>query len=137
MNLRSENREGNDQKTLIMEILTGSFMYNLILMGMAILFYPHFSVLLGLFVGMISTSIMLLHIAVTMDEAMETETAAEAEKKILKAVFLRKGLFVFFYLAVLLWFTRWVNPFAVIIGAMGMKAGIYMRPVSKKVLGRT
>lgn len=116
----------------VREVLTGSLIYNLILTGLALIFYRNFSVFLGLFVGMISTGMMLLHIAYSMESVMELEQAAEAEKKMLKSVYLRKGLFIFFYLAVLLWFTEWVNPLAVLAGAFGMKAGVYLRPFIKK-----
>lgn len=124
-----------DQRNLIGEVLAGSLIYNLLLTAAVLIFYRRLPVLLGLFVGMISTVMMLLHMALSMEKVFQQQEAVGAEKAMLRAVFLRKGVFILLYLAVLLWFPHLINPFAVIAGALGMKAGVYLRPVTGRLLG--
>jgi len=121
------------QRKVIAEVMAGCLIYDLLVTGAVLIFYRRLPVLLGLFVGMISTVMMLLHMAASMEKVFEQEEPVRAERIMLRAVYLRKGVFMFLYLAVLMWFPRQINPFAVIAGALGLKAGAYLRPLTGRL----
>lgn len=131
---RNSTADERGTPRMVTEILAGSLLYNLILILAVLIFYRRLPVLLGLFVGMLSTVIMLLHMASTVENVLEQGGAAGAEKAMVRAVYLRKGVFLFLYMAVLQWFPHQINPLAVIAGALGLKAGVYLRPVIRKLL---
>lgn len=126
-------------KRLIVEMSVGIFLYNIVLGVLAWLFLPRYSVevvpvVLGLFLGAVGAVLMLVHMAVMTERVLESRSEAYANKTTVVHSMIRKLVFV----AALFFFWRWfqINLLAMVIGAMGMKAGAYLQPLIHKMSGR-
>ena len=126
-------------KRLILEMSVGVVLYNTVLSVLAWLFLPRYSaevvpVVLGLCLGAVGAILMLVHMAVMTERVLESRNEVYANKTTVMHSMIRKLVFV----AALFFFWNWfrINLLAVVIGAMGMKAGAYMQPLIHKVFGQ-
>lgn len=125
-------------KRLLFEMSVGIILYNLLLGILACLLLPKMSypvkpVVLGLFVGGAGAILMLVHMAVMTERALESQNENYANKFTVAQSLLRKVIFVaalFFC-----WRVLKISLLAAVIGAMGMKAGAYLQPLVRKVSG--
>lgn len=123
-------------KKLLLEMSTGIILYNLLLGVLAWMFLPRFSypvipVLWGLLVGAVGAVLMLIHMAVTTERALESQNESYANKITVVQSLIRKVVLVaalFFC-----WRVFQVNLLAIVIGAMGMKAGAYLQPLIHRI----
>lgn len=126
-------------KRLILEMSVGVVLYNAVLSVLAWLFLPRYSVevvpvVLGLLLGAVGAVLMLVHMAVMTERVLESRNEVYANKTTVMHSMIRKLVFV----AALFFFWNWfrINLLAMVIGAMGMKAGAYLQPLIHKVFGR-
>ena len=126
-------------KRLILEMSVGVVLYNTVLSVLAWLFLPRYSaevvpVVLGLCLGAVGAILMLVHMAVMTERVLESRNEAYANKTTVMHSMIRKLVFV----AALIFFWNWfrINLLAMVIGAMGMKAGAYLQPLIHKMSGQ-
>ncbi len=126
-------------KRLLVEMSIGIILYNLLLGVLAWVIlsgtsYQVSSVLWGLSAGAVGAILMLIHMAVIMERALDSQNESYANKTTIVQGMIRKVVLV----AVLLlcWRVFRVNPLAMVIGIMGMKAGAYLQPLIHKILSK-
>lgn len=122
-----------DTKKLVFEVSIGIIIYNLVIMGLAFVFFPESSVFLGIFIGLTIAVIMIFHMGITLEKAIDTCDSNTAQKKTVINSILRNVLFIVL-LVVLLWKFPQVNILAVVIGTLGLKVGAYLQPLIHKTL---
>ena len=125
-------------KRLLLEMSVGVILWNLLLAVLALVFlpripYPVVPVILGLAVGAAGAMLMLVHMAVMTERALDSQNEDYASRLTVAQSLLRKVVFV----AALFFFWRVVkiDLLAAVLGAMGMKAGAYMQPLVRKISG--
>ena len=119
-------------KRLLFEMSIGILLYNLLLGGLACLVmpkasYPVMPVLAGLLCGAAGAVLMLVHMAVTMERALDSQNESYASKTtIVQSMIGKVGL-----VAALFFWGRvfGAEPLAMVVGAMGLKGGAYLRPL--------
>ena len=126
-------------KRLLVEMSIGIILYNLLLGVLAWVFlprtsYPVWPVLWGLLAGAVGAVLMLIHMAVTTERALESQNESYASKTTIVQSLIRKVVLV----AALMfcWRVFRVDLLAVVIGIMGMKAGAYLQPLIHRTLTR-
>ena len=126
-------------KRLLVEMSIGIILYNLLLGVLAWVIlsgtsYQVSSVLWGLSAGAVGAILMLIHMAVIMERALDSQNESYANITTIVQGMIRKVVLV----AVLLlcWRVFRVNPLAMVIGIMGMKAGAYLQPLIHKILSK-
>ena len=126
-------------KRLLVEMSIGIILYNLLLGVLAWVIlsgtsYQVSSVLWGLSAGAVGAILMLIHMAVIMERALDSQNESYANKTTIVQGMIRKVVLV----AVLLlcWRVFRVDLLAMVIGAMGMKAGAYLQPLIHKIIAR-
>ena len=123
-------------KRLLLEMSGGVVLYNLLLGALAWVFLPGFSypvipALRGLLAGAVGAVLMLIHMAVTIERALDSQNESYANKFTVARGLIRKLVLVaalFFC-----WRVFRVDPLAAVIGAMGMKAGAYLQPLTHRI----
>ena len=113
-------------KQLLVEMSIGIILYNLLLGVLAWVIlsgtsYQVSSVLWGLLAGAVGAILMLIHMAVIMERALDSQNESYANKTTVVQGMIRKVVLVAALL--LCWRVFRVNPLAMVIGIMGMKAG--------------
>ena len=126
-------------KRLLVEMSIGIILYNLLLGVLAWVFlsgtsYQVSSVLWGLLAGAVGAILMLIHMAVIMERALDSQNESYANKTTVVQGMIRKVILVAALL--LCWRVFRVNPLAMVIGIMGMKAGAYLQPLIHKILSK-
>ena len=126
-------------KNLLFEMSVGIVLYNLLLGVLAWGFLPRFSypvipVLGGLLAGMVGAVLMLIHMAVTTERARESQNESYASKTTIVHSMIRKVVLVAALFCC--WRVFRVDLLAMVIGAMGMKAGAYLQPLIHKIIAR-
>lgn len=121
-----------ETKCLLAEMAAGTIFYNLVLALLAAVLlqkssYPLLPVLFGLLAGGIAAILMMVHMAIMTERVLETQNEEYANKTTVMHSLLRKLVFLAFMF--LCWRVLNANPLALVIGAMGMKAGAYLQPV--------
>lgn len=125
-------------KRLIKEMSVGVILYNVVLGAAALLFlnnasYPVMPVLKGLCVGAAAAIMMLIHMAETTERALSSGDPEYAKKATIAQSLIRR--LVFLAAVVLCWYVLKADPLAVVIGAMGLKAGAYLQPLLHRISG--
>lgn len=125
-------------KRVLLEMSVGVILWNLVLAALAVAFLPRFSypvkpALLGLVCGAVGAMMMLVHMAVVTERALDSQNESYANKFTVASSLLRKVVFV--AALVFLWRAVKIDLLAAVIGAMGMKAGAYLQPLVRKVSG--
>ena len=126
-------------KQLLVEMSIGIILYNLLLGVLAWVIlsgtsYQVSSVLWGLLAGAVGAILMLIHMAVIMERALDSQNESYANKTTVVQGMIRKVVLVAALL--LCWRVFRVNPLAMVIGIMGMKAGAYLQPLIHKTLSK-
>ena len=126
-------------KQLLVEMSIGIILYNLLLGVLAWVIlsgtsYQVSSVLWGLLAGAVGAILMLIHMAVIMERALDSQNESYANKTTVVQGMIRKVVLVAALL--LCWRVFRVNPLAMVIGIMGMKAGAYLQPLIHKILSK-
>ena len=126
-------------KRLVVEMSIGIILYNLLLGVLAWVFlpiisYPVIPALWGLLAGAVGAILMLIHMAVIMERALDSQNESYANKTTIVQGMIRKVVLVAALL--LCWRVFRVNPLAMVIGIMGMKAGAYLQPLIHKILSK-
>lgn len=126
-------------KRLILEMSVGIVLYNLALglLALALLpgtSYPALPVIKGLFVGALGAILMLVHMAVVTERALDSQNESYANKTTVVHGIIRRLVFVAAALACWQWFQ--IDMLAAVIGAIGMKAGAYLQPLVHKLSNR-
>ncbi len=126
-------------KQLLVEMSIGIILYNLLLGVLAWVIlsgtsYQVSSVLWGLLAGAVGAILMLIHMAVIMERALDSQNESYANKTTIVQGMIRKVVLVAALL--LCWRVFRVNPLAMVIGIMGMKAGAYLQPLIHKILSK-
>lgn len=124
-------------KNLVVEMSIGVAVYGIVAEVIALIIclrmnVPPVPVLVGLAVGVLADILMLIHIAVITERVLESKDEAYANRTTVVHSLIRKVVFVIALLV--LWFVFHVNAVAMIIGAMGLKAGAYLQPLVHKTL---
>lgn len=125
-----------ETKTLVLEMSVGVLCYELILVVISWLFYLKLKfllgpVILGLAAGFLSDIFMLIHMAYITERAADSMDEAYANKTTLIHATIRKVAFI--VVLVFLGTRPQINAVAMIIGALGLKAGALLQPVVHKV----
>lgn len=125
-------------KRVLVEMSVGVVLYNLLLMAAACLVlpkvsYPVIPVVKGLLVGAAGAVLMLVHMAVMAERAIDSRNEDYANKLTVAQGMIRKLVFVaaiFFF-----WRVLHADLLAAVVGAMGMKAGAYLQPLVRRLSG--
>ena len=125
-------------KRLLFEMSVGIVLYNLLLGVFACLIIPRASyslasVLKGLLAGAIGTVLILIHMAVTMERALDSQSESYANKTTVIQSLIRKIVLVAAML--FCWRALQVDLLAMVVGVMGLKAGAYLQPLVHKIFG--
>lgn len=121
-----------ETKRLVLEMCVGMFCYVLILGVVSVLFHERLGfrlgpVLVGILAGFAADVLMLVHMAYITERAADSMDEVYANKTTLVHSMVRKVVFV---IALVYLGTRpQVNPVAMIIGALGLKAGAFLQPL--------
>lgn len=121
-----------ETKHLILEMSIGMLCYELVLAVIAWILHGQMDfsmgpVCLGLAAGFTADLLMLLHMAYITERVADSMDAAYANKTTVVHSMIRKVIFI---AALVLLGTRpWMNPVAMITGALGLKAGAMLQPV--------
>ncbi|MCI9046962.1 MAG: hypothetical protein HFG71_06785 [Hungatella sp.] len=121
-------------KHLVLEMSVGMFAYVLILGGLAVIFQHGLAgagfllgpVLVGLFLGFAADVAMLVHMAVITERAAESRDEGYANRMTVVQSAMRRVVFII--ALVLLGSRPQVDAVAMIIGALGLKAGALLQP---------
>lgn len=121
-------------KHLVLEMSVGMFAYVLILGGLAIIFqnglagagFSLVPVLTGLFLGFAADVAMLVHMAVVTERAADSRDEGYANKMTVIQSAIRRVVFII--VLVILGSRPQIDAVAMIIGALGLKAGALLQP---------
>lgn len=91
-------------------------------------------IFLGLLAGGISAVLMLLHMAVITERAMDCGDEGYANKTTMVHAIGRKAVYIA-VLALVLFRLPQVNPLAMVVGTMGLKTGAYLQPIVHRLGG--
>lgn len=123
----------SETKKLVLEMSAGILLWNLFLAAVGcwlgpLLGWSRISVLLGLAIGLLAAELMLVHMAVITEKVLDSCDQSYANKTTVIHSMIRKFVYIFL-LILLLWKFPQINPLAVVLGSMGLKAGAYLQPL--------
>lgn len=130
-------------KHLVLEMVVGMFAYVLILGILAIIFQDGLAgagfllnpVLVGLFLGFAADVIMLTHMAVITERVADSQDERYANKTTVVQSTVRRVLFI---IALFILGSRpQIDAVAMIIGALGLKAGALLQPFVHRTFFRS
>ncbi|MCI8764126.1 MAG: hypothetical protein HFG58_06080 [Lachnospiraceae bacterium] len=126
-------------RKLLFEMSVGIVLYNLLLGVLAWVFlpgisYPVLPVLGGLLAGAVGAILMLIHMALTTERALESQNESYASRTTIIQSMIRKVVLVAALFCC--WRVFRVDLLAMVIGAMGMKAGAYLQPLIHRIFAR-
>lgn len=129
-----------DLKRLILEISVGILCYVLVFSLLVWLFHGRLGfelwpALLGLAAGFLSDVMMLIHMAVITERVADSMDEAYANKTTFVHAIARKVIFMI--VLVFLGTRPQVNPVAMILGALGLKVGVYLQPFVHRIIMRS
>ena len=129
---------------LVLEMSVGMFAYVFILGGLAVIFQDSLAgagfllgpVLVGLFLGFAADVVMLVHMAVVTERVAESRDEGYANRTTVVQSAIRRVVFII--VLVILGSRPRIDAVAMIIGALGLKAGALLQPaVHRTFFGRT
>lgn len=123
-----------DTKKLVMEISIGILLYSLAAFVIAGIWFRKADVFLGLALGAVGAVAMIVHMACSLEHSIALGEEGGASSYMRRMYFVRFAIVVVVFL--LAYFTNVVNIFAVIIGALGLKAAAYLQPFLHKAFTR-
>jgi len=125
---------GSHLKRLVLEMSVGMFVYVLILGILAVIFENGLAgagfslgpVLVGLFLGFTADVAMLVHMAVVTERAANSRDEGYANKTTVVQSAIRRVVFII--VLVVLGSRPQIDAVAMVIGALGLKAGALLQP---------
>lgn len=123
-----------DTKKLVIEMSVCIGLYGICSLIAAAIWFRSPAVFLGLVIGLAGALAMLVNMAFSLEHSMALGEHGGAAAYARKMYFVRFAIMVLVF--VLIYFVKAVNIFAVIIGALGLKAAAYMQPVLHKTFTR-
>lgn len=123
-----------DTKKLVMELSICIAIYGVAALAAAAIWFRSGAVFLGLLIGCAGALAMLVNMAFSLEHSMALGEHGGAAAYARKMYFVRFAIMVLVF--VLVYFVKSVNVFAVIIGALGLKAAAYMQPILHKTFTR-
>ena len=115
-------------KALVAEISAAIIVHNALCAILAGCFFQDRAVFAGLFVGMASAILMVVHMAFCLERSIDTGDFSAANKKTVVGSVIRNFCYLILLLVILWKFSDKINVLAVVIGALGLKTGAYMQP---------
>lgn len=128
-----------DTKNLILEMFAGILFHNAVLGILAfivcsVLEQKALPIFLGLVAGAVSAAVMLIHMAIITERAMDCKDEGYANKTTLVHALGRKAVYIAVLLLVLFRVPQ-INPLAMVVGTMGLKTGAYLQPIVHRLGG--
>ena len=130
----------NHLRHLVLEMSVGMFAYVLILGVLAVIFQNGLGsmgfllgpVLVGLFLGFLADVLMLIHMASVTERAADSQDEVYANKTTMVQSVIRRVVFI---AALFIRGSRpQVDAVAMIIGALGLKAGAFLQPAVHRTI---
>ena len=130
----------NHLRHLVLEMSVGMFAYVLILGVLAVIFQNGLGsmgfllgpVLVGLFLGFLADVLMLIHMASVTERAADSQDEVDANKTTMVQSVIRRVVFI---AALFILGSRpQVDAVAMIIGALGLKAGAFLQPAVHRTI---
>ena len=130
----------NHLRHLVLEMSVGMFAYVLILGVLAVIFQNGLGsmgfllgpVLVGLFLGFLADVLMLIHMASVTERAADSQEEVFANKTTMVQFVMRRVVFI---AALFILGSRpQVDAVAMIIGALGLKAGAFLQPAVHRTI---
>ena len=130
----------NHLRRLVLEMSVGMFAYVLILGVLAVIFQNGLGsmgfllgpVLVGLFLGFLADVLMLIHMASVTERAADSQDEVYANKTTMVQSVIRRVVFI---AALFILGSRpQVDAVAMIIGALGLKAGAFLQPAVHRTI---
>ena len=130
----------NHLRHLVLEMSVGMFAYVLILGVLAVIFQNGLGsmgfllgpVLVGLFLGFLADVLMLIHMASVTERAADSQDEVYANKTTMVQSVIRRVVFI---AALFILGSRpQVDAVAMIIGALGLKAGAFLQPAVHRTI---
>lgn len=126
---------GKETKNLLLEVSAGIAVFTAAAMAAAFFIYPKGSVFAGLLLGMALALAMFLSMALVLENSMETEDPKTVQKWTMISSVVRYLLLIATMVIIISRFSGHINPVAVVIGVLGLKAGAFLQPVIHKIAG--
>lgn len=131
----------SETKKLVLEMSAGILLWNLLLAVFGCAFAPlmgwsRISVFLGVVIGLAAAVVMLIHMAVITEKVLDSADQSYANKTTVIHSMIRKFIYIIL-LVLLIWKFPQINPLAVVLGSMGLKAGAYLQPLLHRAKRRT
>lgn len=127
---------GKETKNLMLEVSAGILFFTAAAMVVAFFMYPDRTVFAGLLLGMIIAMAMFLSMALVLERSMKTEDPKTVQKRSVISAVIRYLLLIVILVTVIIRFSNWFNPVAVVIGVLGLKAGAFLQPAIHKIAVR-
>jgi len=125
---------GKETKNLMLEVSAGIVIFTAVAMLGALFIYPRRAVFAGLILGMMLALAMFLSMGLVLERSMKTEDPKAVQKQSIISSVLRYLLLIVILVAVIVRFSSWFNPVAVVIGVLGLKVGAFSQPIIHKIL---
>ena len=130
----------NHLRHLVLEMSVGMFAYVLILGVLAVIFQNGLGsmgfllgpVLVGLFLGFLADVLMLIHMASVTERAADSQDEVYANKTTMVQSVIRRVVFI--AALFILGSCPQVDAVAMIIGALGLKAGAFLQPAVHRTI---
>ena len=130
-----------DIKQTVIELLLGIWIWTIVLLILVLLALRclqgwemrHTRVLLGFIAGGALGSFMAMHMAHSIEKAVELEEGETLA--LIRRTYLLRTVIVL-VCAVLLYYTGWVNIPALFVALLGLKAAAYSQPMLNRILNR-
>ena len=127
---------GKETKNLMLEVSAGIVFFTAAAMVVAFFMYPDRTGFAGLLLGMIIAMAMFLSMALVLERSMKTEDPKTVQKRSVISAVIRYLLLIVILVTVIIRFSNWFNPVAVVIGVLGLKAGAFLQPAIHKIAVR-
>lgn len=92
--------------------------------------YSRWSLIMGVFVGTILCTYMLIDLARTTEDTAASKDSEYARKKAVKHAMIRKVVII--VVVILFWKSRAVNVLGIVFALFGLKCGAYLQPIVHK-----
>lgn len=122
-----------ETKNLMLEVSAGIVLFTAAAMLAAFFVYPKRAVFAGLFLGMVLSIAMFLSMALVLESSMKTEDPKTVQKRSVISSVVRYFLLIAILVTVIIRFSDWFHPVAVVIGVLGLKAGAFLQPVIHRI----
>lgn len=124
---------GKETKNLVLEVSAGIVLFTVAAMIGTFFMYPKRAVFAGLLLGMVIALAMFLSMVLVLERSMKTEDPKIVQKWSIISAVIRYLLLIVVLVTVIIQFSDWFNPVAVVIGVLGLKAGAFLQPVIHKI----